>query len=215
MTKRNPVTIEQVVDKTIDDVTAAAKAQGFIPDQQDEALWSLYFDNVRHIPDLKSLSDEDYAGAKDKYGRYPHAKAMLRDFGTEMPQAAHAAYLDIVKLYETHGESLVENSYRGALLAALAGGASLISAVGVAASSFVIGLTGSVAVANMSAVALIFAAAFAVFKYGEQLLDVLRWIADRIAVAIDTVCEWIAAGWRILQDTIDNFNESAPAAPAA
>ncbi len=202
MAPRKPITIDQTVAATIDDVQASAKAQGFIPEQQEEASWELRTDDIAHIPDFHTLSDAELADAESKYGRYHYHKAMLRDFAAEMPADVRLAFVNIVKMYEVHGEALVENTYRAALLAALAGGAATISAVGVAASTFVIGLTGSVTIANMAVVSLIFAAAFAVFKYGDELLAVLRWISDRVAMALDTVCDWVAAGWKWLNEMI-------------
>lgn len=207
---QNP-TIDQVVAETIDTVKAAAVAQGIIPEQQAADRWVINFDDIAHIPNIHTMSDDDFFALRDTYSRYVSSKLFLRDNTGKLTDDMVASLTDIVRRYDTEGHDMVENCYRASIVAAVAGGASLLTVAGVAASSFVVGLTGSVMFANMAAVGLIFTAALGVFKFGNELRELLRWISDRLASAVNTVCDWVAAGWQWLMDTINNVNATADA----
>lgn len=205
MTAKNTKTVDQVVAATIDTVTAAAVAQGFIPEQQAADAWSLSFDNIAHIPVTTDMDDVDYLNTVAELPRYLGCKVTLRDT-PDLTDTERASLEDTVRRYETCGESLVENAYRASIAGAIIGGAALTSAASIAAEAFVVGLTGSTLLGSVAGIGLIFATAFAVFKFGDELLDVLRWISDRIAAAVGTVWEWVSAGWDALMTIVSNFN---------
>lgn len=204
MTAKSTKTIDQVVAQTINTVTAAAVAQGFIPEQQAADAWAISFDNIAHVPDLNTLSDDAFFAAEQTYGRYLYSKALLRDGDDKLNAEQRERLTDIVQRYEVYGHDMVENTYRASLVSAVLGGAALTSAAAIAAEAFVIGLTGSTLLGSVASIGLIFATAFAVFKFGDQMLSVLRWVADHLAAAVGTVCDWISAGWNMLTDLVSN-----------
>lgn len=165
--------VEKVIAETIDTVKAAAVAQGIIPEQQAADSWVISFDDIAHIPDISTMSDEDFFALRDTYSRYVYSKLFLRDNNGKLSDDSVATLTDIVRRYDTEGEAMVENCYRASIVAAVAGGASLHTSAGVAASNFVIAMTGSAMFANMAVVGLIFTAAFGRFKFGDKMLDML------------------------------------------